>query len=347
MTKCNKKVQPPAAAGRRALLPAVAAAVLLFAGSARSQAESAVTIESRVSKARLTIGDTVRYRVRVRRPPDVEMRWPGPAANLGGFEIRGYQTPQTRREGGVVIEEAAYTISTFDTGRFEIPPLTLQFRQPPDTGWQTLRTEKLDLHVASLRPSEAGDIREIKAPWELPRDWRQVIVLSVIVAAVLLLAAAGYSWWRRRQGRSLLPARVTPPRPAHEEALAALAELRRSDLPARGEIKLFYSILSEIVRRYLEGRYQVGALEMTTCEVLEHCKRLDAAPQACDLLREILEQSDLVKFAKFIPPAEQHERLLAAAETFVHLTMPLPPAVETAAGEAAAGKLQPAPAEAA
>ncbi len=336
MTKCNNG---------RALLLAVLGALLLCAGNGQSQTESAVTIESRVSKSRLTIGDTVQYRVRLQRPPSVEVRWPGPAANLGGFEIRGYQTPEARREGGAVIEEAAYTISTFDTGRFEIPPLTLQYRQPPDSVWQILRTEKLDLYVASLRPSEAGDIREIKAPWELPRDWRQVILIGAIVAGVLLLAAGGYYWWRRRQGKGLLPERVTPPRPAHEEALAALAELRNRGLPAAGEIKLFYSTLSEIVRRYLAGRYRVEALEMTTFEVLEHFKRVDLDPQALDVLRELLEQSDLVKFAKFIPPAEQHERLLAAAETFVQLTKPAPAPAEAAAA-VPAGKLEPVPAEA-
>ena len=336
-------------AGNRSLQPLrrlVLCALLLFAGKAQSQTESPVAIESRVSKATITIGDTVRYSIQLRREPNIQTRWPGPAANLGMFEIRRYQTPEAREEGGKIIEEAAYTISTFDTGRFVIPPLTVQYLMLPDTLWRELRTETLDIQVASMRPSEAGDIRDIKAPWELPRDWRQVIMIAAIAAGVLLLAGLGYYFWRKRQGKGLLPQRLEPPRPAHEIAFAELAELRNSDLLARGEIKLFYILLSEIIRRYIEGRYQVEALEMTTFELLEHFKQSELEGEAFGLLREILEQSDLVKFAKFNPPAEQHERLLDAAEALVEMTKPAPLAAETATAAAPAGRLEPLPAEA-
>lgn len=331
---------------RGLLLPryALLFALLLFASNARAQTASPVALESRVSKATITIGDTVRYTVQLRRAPNIQTRWPGPAVNLGMFEIRRYQTPEAREEGDTIIEEASYTISTFDTGRFVIPPLTVQYLMPPDTVWRELRTENLDIYVASMRPSEAGDIRNIKAPWELPRDWRQVIMIAAIVAGVLLLAGLGYYFWRKRQGKGLLPQRLEPPRPAHETAFAELAELRNSDLLARGEIKLFYILLSEIIRRYIEGRYQVEALEMTTFELLEHFKQSELEGEAFGLLQGILEQSDLVKFAKFNPPAEQHERLLDAAETLVEITKPAPIAAETAT--APTSKLEPLPAEA-
>ncbi len=321
-------------------------ALLLFASNAQSQAESPVAVESRVSKATITIGDTVRYTIQLRREPNIQTRWPGPAANLGLFEIRRYQTPEAREEGGKIIEEAAYTISTFDTGRFVIPPLAVQYLMPPDTLWRELRTETLNIYVASMRPSEAGDIRDIKAPWELPRDWRQVIMIAAIAAGVLLLAGLGYYFWRKRQGKGLLPQRLEPSRPAHEIAFAELAELRNSDLLARGEIKLFYILLSEIIRRYIAGRYQVDALEMTTLELLEHFQQTEMGDKAFSLLREILEQSDLVKFAKFNPPDEEHARLLDAAEALVEITKPMPIMAETAATTAPTGRLEPQPAEA-
>lgn len=85
---------------------------------------------------------------------------------------------------------------------------------------------------------------------------------------------------------------------------------------------------------------------MTTFELLEHFKQSELEGEAFGLLREILEQSDLVKFAKFNPPAEQHERLLDAAEALVEMTKPAPLAAETATAAAPAGKLEPLPAEA-
>jgi hypothetical protein len=142
----------------------------------------------------------------------------------------------------------------------------------------------------------------------------------LIVLAVLLLAAAGFYYWRKKQGKGILPERKEPPRPAHEVALEALRKLRESDLLATGQIKAFYIELSEIVRRYIEGRYFVPALELTTGELMADLKQVSLASEARDVLRNLLEMSDLVKFAKYAPANEEHERALQLAESFVETT---------------------------
>ncbi|MGH7492414.1 MAG: hypothetical protein ACREOO_08465 [bacterium] len=286
------------------------------------QSSSPVSVESRVDKAVITIGDTVRYTLRLSRDEKAQVRWPSLGANLGVFEIRDYAKPDPRKEKGRVLEEISYTISTFDTGRFVIPPLAIDYLVPPDTAWQTLQTENLDIYVRSILPSEAGDIRDVKAPWELPRDWRRILLYSAIGLAAVGLAIAGYLWWRKRQGKSLLPQRVEPARPAHELALEELRQLRSSDLLERGEIKLFYSLLSEIMRRYFEGRYDFMALEMTTAELNRELRKAEPNPEACADMQELSEVCDLVKFAKFVPAAGDAGRLLDLAKAFVEATMP-------------------------
>jgi hypothetical protein len=103
-------------------------------------------------------------------------------------------------------------------------------------------------------------------------------------------------------------------------ALEALRKLRESDLLATGQIKAFYIELSEIVRRYIEGRYFVPALELTTGELMDDLKQVTLEPDARDMLRDLLELSDLVKFAKYAPATEEHERALQLAESFVETT---------------------------
>ncbi|MDZ7292434.1 MAG: hypothetical protein ONB44_22135 [candidate division KSB1 bacterium] len=292
---------------------------MLFAFSLFAQ-ESPVSVESRIDKSTITIGDTVRYTVRLTRDEKTQVRWPALGANLGMFEIRDYNKPEPRKSKGRIIEEIAYTISTFDTGRFEIPPIVVDYQVPPDTAWHSLQTEKLEIYVASMRPSQAGDIRDIKMPWELPRDWKLIIRIALIVFGILLLAAIGFYLWRRRKGKGLLPVRKEPERPAHEVALEALRKLRESDLLATGKIKQFYVELSEIVRRYIEGRYLVPALELTTSELMENLQQAGLAPDSREMLSELLEISDLVKFAKYEPSVEEHERAMQLAESFIEAT---------------------------
>jgi len=292
---------------------------LLFAFCLSAQ-ESPVTVESRIDKSAITIGDTVRYTVRLTYDENVKVNWPALGANLGAFEIRNYHKPEPRRVKDKTVEEISYTISTFDTGRFEIPPLALDYQTPPDTLRRPLQTEKLEIYVASMRPSQDGDIRDIKAPWELPRDWKLIALVGGAAALLLLLAGLGYYFWRKRQGKTLLPAKAEPVRPAHEIALAALRQLRESDLLATGKIKAYYSELSEIIRRYIEGRYFVPALEQTTGELMDNLKTvaLEARPRA--MLQGLLARSDLVKFAKYEPTPGDHDRAWQLAESFVETT---------------------------
>jgi hypothetical protein len=287
---------------------------------AQQPTESPVAVESRVDKSNITIGDTVRYAVKLARDKNVQVRWPALGANLGAFEIRDYHKPDPRQTKGRVVEEIAYTISTFDTGRFVIPPLAIEYQAPPDSAWHQLQTEKLEIYVASTLPSEAGDIRDIKSPWELPRDWKLIIRIALIASGVLLLAGVGFYYWRKRQGKGILPERQEPPRPAHEVALEALRQLRDSDLLATGQTKAFYIELSEIVRRYIEGRYFVPALELTTGELMDGLQEVALEADARNMLGDLLETSDLVKFAKYLPAKDEHERALQLAENFVEST---------------------------
>jgi hypothetical protein len=312
---------------------------------AQQPAESPVTVESKIDKNRITIGDTVRYTVQLSHGEKVEVRWPTLGANLGMFEIRDYHQPEPRENKGRVIEEVAYTISTFDTGRFVIPPLAVEYRTSPDTIWQQLQTEKLEIYVASTLPSEAGDIRDIKAPWEMPRDWKVIIRIALIVAGILLLAAVGFYYWRKRQGKGILPERKAPERPAHEVALEALHRLRESDWLATGQIKTFYVELSEIIRRYIEGRYFVPALELTTSELMNNLQSVAIDNRPREMIAELLEMSDLVKFAKYAPPSDAHEHTLQLAESFVETTklvMELPVNGQTQTSAAPSPNIEPA-----
>ena len=314
----------------------IAFGTLLFALCLHAQ-ESPVTVESRIDKSAITIGDTVHYTVRLTYDEKVQVNWPTLGANLGAFEIRDYHKPEPRRVKGRMVEEISYTISTFDTGRFEIPALALDYQVPPDTLRHRLQTEKLEIYVASMRPSQDGDIRDIKTPWELPRDWKLIALLAGGVALLLLLAGLGYYFWRQRQGKTLLPVKTEPVRPAHEIALEALRRLRESDLLAAGKIKTYYVELSEIVRRYIENRYFVPALEQTTAELMGNLKTVTLEASLRATLQDLLERSDLVKFAKYEPTPNDHDYAWQLAASFVETTklVMLAP-VESSNGQAVA-----------
>lgn len=298
----------------------IAISVFLFNATLQSL-QNSISIDSNVDKSSIRIGDLVTYTIAVTRTPDVLVEMPGLAANLGAFEIRDYEVYEPETDGGKVVDRVEYIISTFDVGEFEIPPLTFRYTLPGDTTAHELKTRSLKILVESLKPSEAGDIRDIKKPLDLPRDYRKVIVWGCIGFALLvLLSALFYIWRRRKAGKGLLPQKVEPPRPAHEIALEELDELRESSLLSEGQAKEYYIRISEIIRRYIEGRYFIVALELTTTELIENLRSSEVEPENERRIHEFLDTCDLVKFAKYQPTDKENSEILKLAYEIVEKT---------------------------
>ena len=280
-----------------------------------------ISVETQVDQREITIGDVIRYSIVLSHAPGVEIILPPLAANLGQFEIRDYQVHEPYQQDDQVIEKTDYLISTFETGEFEIPPLQIGYRLAGDSTVYQLNTKAIDIRVKSLNPDEAGDIRDIKAPLEPGRSYRRFILAGAL--ALLVLLAGGILYYfikRRRAGQSLLPAFRKPPRPIHEVTLEALEDLRQRDYLSRGEIKLYYSELSDIVRHYIAGRYFINAMEMTTRELVADMEREDLPQETTSRIDHLLSLSDLVKFAKLTPPDDQSREALELAIAFVHDT---------------------------
>lgn len=305
--------------------------MILIAGLLSAQGDAPISIASSVDKATIRIGDLIQYQITVTHDPDVQIQLPGEGANLGGFDIRAYTPHEPRKENGKIITESQYTISTFFTGEFDIPPTAVLYTLPGDTVSQILMTEPIHIVVESVKPSEEGDIRDIKPPEEIPRNWWLLIRWIALGMFALSAAVLGWIAYRRHKaGMSLLPFREAPPRPPHEVALEALGKLDPAGLDDPAKIKWYYSEVSQIVRHYLEGRYYIMALEMTTAEVLDGLRGVDVETEIQNAVRQFLEPCDLVKFAKFIPAEAQHEITLRQAFDIVNRTKIVIPEPEPA-----------------
>jgi len=138
---------------------------------------------------------------------------------------------------------------------------------------------------------------------------------------VLLGLAAFWLWRRLRREDDSSPRRsVIIPRLPHEEAYDALDRLEASDLLQRAEIKQYHIRVSEIIRTYVEGRFDVFALEMTTGEVMEGLREAGLDDDVLVAFDEFLRGCDLVKFAKHRPPPEACRQAMAAARELVDRT---------------------------
>lgn len=212
-------------------------------------------------------------------------------------------------------------ITAFDSGQFVIP--SLFFITTSNGATDTISSLPQLLNVYTLPVDTAKQqIMDIKEPYGAPLTLREMIpyILGGIVAILLILGIYLY-FSRRKKHIPFLKILEKPKEPAHIIALRELDKLKNEKLWQNNKVKAHHSEISEIIRRYIENRYQVMAMEQTTDEILSAMNvstNLDT--KNLELLQRTLRLADLVKFAKVEPLPDENEMSLKNSYQFVNET---------------------------
>jgi hypothetical protein len=288
--------------------------------NAQQPPPDSLVLSTRVDQERIRIGDPLRYTVTVTVPPGAAVQWPARGQALGGFEILSldHRGPAAS-PAGAASDTLQYTLTIFTTGVHVIPPFVLSCGLP-DGKIQTAVADSIPITVVSVIEDEATDIRDLKGPADIPETtpWYVWAGLAALFAGFALAALYLYRRWRRKE-RQPAPA-PAPGRLPHEIALEELDQLARAGLLAQGQVKQHYTVLSEILRRYLAARYRVNAMEVTTSELMEALGRVDVSIAHRQPIADLLRTCDLVKFAKFIPETERQKASIEEAAALIEST---------------------------
>ena len=261
-----------------------------------SAADQDISVKVEVDRAFATIGDPINFRVTVSHKPDVTVLELDAKEVLKNFEVKEVTNFSTKEDSNI-LEGKNYVISNYTLGEYVIQPFTLQYRKGQDEVKQ-FKTNSLYITIQSIGkhkdPNE--DIRGVKGVRKIKgRLWPWLILFG--------LALGGGGAWLiyHLRKRGVFTIREEPVLSPHDEAYQALNRLQHSDLLKKGQVKLYFFQMSEILRRYFERRYECRALEFTTYELIRALKEKVTADHL-NLISEVLSFCDLVKFAKYEPP---------------------------------------------
>lgn len=279
----------------------------------------ALDVNATLDKQKAVIGEPVVYSLVISGQEGLQVQAPELRENIANFTIVDFDRREKKERSAYTII-LDYTLKSYHTGEQEISPIILSYRRSADAPWLQTQTQALRLTVESvLEPEEAQRaLRDIKGPVGVSRHqaW-----LAAVLA--LVIAAGAWFWWRRAvlcraHARTDTPAQ---PIPAHQIAFAELDALRNKEYIRQGLIKQYFIEISGIVRRYLENRFSLHAPEMTTEEFLDQVRQRSVlAGEHKQLLKEFLEHSDLVKFARYAANSAECDAVFEAAMRFVRQT---------------------------
>jgi len=221
-----------------------------------------------------------------------------------------------------IIIRKRYLLTSFDSGYYHINPLPVTLRPKSDETYR-IYTNSLFLAVQTIHIDSAETrIADIKGTIHTPLTFKEFvkeylpIILIIIVVAILVLAIIYLI--KKNKKPTVEQEIIVPKEEAHVIAFRDLDALSAKKLWQTGFVKNYYSDLSDIMRRYLENRYEMPAMESSTTEITEYLKSNKFIDKELrSKLQEFLETADLVKFAKFEPIASEHLKYLEQSYAFV------------------------------
>jgi hypothetical protein len=302
-------------------LPILLLAVVLAACGPRPAPYQEFQVTAAISTNTARVGDLLQIHIEADHPADVTADLDAGATNAA-VVVRDVR--QATQKLGEKKRRTTWDadVTSFSLGTHEVAMGSVRFTGPGGSS----RDAGVPTTVFTVESILAGDQapRPMKdlAAWPAPATWRvaTAAVLALLAMASLIALAA---WLRRKRER---PAPARPPVPPHELALAAIQILLAKKWIEQENVEPFYVELSQIVRAYIEARFNLRAPELTTEEFIReasasHHLSLDHQ----QLIAAFLEQCDLVKFAKHRPAQSDMRAACAAAERLIHETIQAPP----------------------
>lgn len=249
----------------------------------------------------LTVGDPFWYVVTLTMPQDSVPSLPGNEAELPPFEIRDFTSEEIPSAGDMKQITLRYQLVGFQVGEFEIAGLEIEAKRTVDGKPHVDKylAPPVKVAISSVLPGPDAQVKPIFGPLMIRPWWHSWVFAAFI--ALLLLAVLGvlvWLWLRRRRSAGETAVRELTP---HERALAALTALRDGKLIAAGRFKDFYSEMGDTLRRWLEHRAHIEAMEATTALIRHDLRRSDLPDDWQRELITLLARGDLVKFAKWVP----------------------------------------------
>ena len=201
---------------------------------------------------------------------------------------------------GIYKYSSTYTITSFDTGYYLLPAYEIELKSEEYNS--TLRTDKVGFVVNTFEVDLEKDNYDIVMPYEAPLTFKEILPyilytllgIVIIVLLVYLLRKIKLKKSETQEVKNQIPPFIL--------AINELQVLKESKKWVAGQEKQYYTELVDIFRKYLDGEFDISAMETTTNEIMFALKNIELiSAKEKEQIQQMFSTADFVKFAKFTP----------------------------------------------
>ncbi|MDE6022541.1 MAG: hypothetical protein K2G13_03460 [Muribaculaceae bacterium] len=234
-----------------------------------------------------------------------------------------------KREGNRITERLVVPVQVFDSGYYKLPPFIYL------TASDSVASNQVELTVVPVKVGEndaIADYKDIVDPsdksfWDWVPDWIYELWWLWLLLIVIVAAVAYFGKKYRRTGKFISLPEKPQPKP-WTVALDRLEKLKAKNLWENGMEKEYFTELTDILRDYLNARFGINAMEMTSRQIMQTLADQSDVREKRGYVRKILDVADFVKFAKVRPLPSDNVEAFENAVNFVKETVETEPAID-------------------
>ncbi|PIS29261.1 MAG: hypothetical protein COT43_04180 [Candidatus Marinimicrobia bacterium CG08_land_8_20_14_0_20_45_22] len=279
-----------------------------------------ITVQVKIDTTIATIGDRIQMTIGLSYPEGTRFQFPFIEKTLGETEVVGNRFSEPEKIDGGLTQTWTLDLAVFDTGIVTIPPLEIRALSPSDTtAIMTFKTDPQKIRIISVLPAGETNLKDIKPPFPI----RRTLPLRLLVFLIILMGLSYGAWkyyqkWKREHPPLALDERFLEA--PHVAAFRKLEQLKGKTFKTVEEQMQYYSEISQIIREYIERRYFIRALELTTTEIIIALCETDVDETTQLKVGILLKELDVIKFARQIPTTDRISSVWSNAWKFVDKT---------------------------
>ena len=284
-------------------------------------ASAQVFVESEIDSIEILIGEQTDVTLSVTAKKGAEVKMPEfqPSQYLTpGVEVLGHSAADTSHlDNGLVKITKRYTLTSFDEKLYYLPPLQVEvdgkYYKAKSLALKVLTVPVDTLHPEKFYPPKS--VQDNPFSWD---EWEPSFWMSVIF--VLLCVLTYYLWTRLKENKPVIAqVRIIKRVPPHQKALKEIEHIKENKMSVSEDQKTYYTLLTDVLRKYIKARFGFNAMEMTSSEIISRLRQ-ENDEKMIDELKELFMTADLVKFAKYSTLINENDANLVNAIDFINTT---------------------------
>ncbi|MFC1691989.1 hypothetical protein ACFL1R_00615 [Candidatus Latescibacterota bacterium] len=268
--------------------------LVVFTGEMVSHAISPenIAVEVYSSRTSLTIGDSLSVFCSVTIPEKVSISEPYLVDKSLFIDIEETGKTTEKFNSGITRENYSFLTYVFAVDSLTVGPFYVDYMTADgDSG-------KAESNVLTLAIQEVsgGSLLPNRSPFSIA--FRGIPPWLIIIVIIFIAIIGVYFYFRKKKSGSI----IQPSEPIDE--IAEFERIRALKLYEKGHIKELYIHVSNAMRGFIHRNMNFDALYETTEEIISNISSDTVDSSIVDQIRDVLIESDMVKFAKYTPSPE-------------------------------------------